>query len=391
MAKKNNKIWQAEGGKLAKAKFIICGMVSIIVSLSLPKSVCIPFIFDAEFSLNILTNIFNAIGSILIVGGIFEVRFKDQFIREVSKDFIKSLFLDRSSLGRFDEPELLNMKKNIQKELLGECNRSYKKKFLRMIDDSFFKIARGKHTDDDFNMYYEYYTVVIYVRKSDNEYVNIEFDLKYKLVNNKIDQDGKLTENQNNIFAKRFFPPFSAEEKTQTVLSLKIKADDRHIDYSKEITKGSFEEQIINKSSEDNVKALQEDVKKQIQKHQEDDSFEPIQIKFKKNIILEKKVLVKTLYTDLNYIHIFKIPTMNYSIHFIDENVDVNVEHMDYLSLRLFSGLNKKNNDKIHPVLKGNSISLSVSNELLLPGEGLSINSVRKDWCKRQYQGKTEE
>jgi hypothetical protein len=60
--------------------------------------------------------------------------------------------------------------------------------------------------------------------------------------------------------------------------------------------------------------------------------------------------------------------------------VDTELKGIDYLSLRLFSGLNKKNNDKIHPVLKGNSISLSVSNELLLAGEGISINSIRKDW-----------
>lgn len=166
--------------QVTKAKFIIFGMIFIIVSLSLPQHCSIG---SWEFSLNIWINIFNAIGSILIVGGIFEVVFKDQFIKQVSKDFIKALFLDKSSLHHFNHDDLTQMKKNIQEELLGEHNKHFKNKLLRMLNESFFRIAQGKHINDDFNMYYDYYNVVIYVKKSTSNYVCIEYDLKYKLKN----------------------------------------------------------------------------------------------------------------------------------------------------------------------------------------------------------------
>lgn len=165
-----------------------------------------------------------------------------------------------------------------------------------------------------------------------------------------------------------------------------IKADGNSIDYGDEIQKKSFEEVLLTHGSEDDVRAIKEDVKKQIQKKVDGNMHEPFNVSFKDELIVEKKIWVKTLYSDINYSHIFKRPTMNYSIHYIDENVDIELQGIDYLSLRLFSGLNKKNNDKIHPVLKGNSISLTVSDELLLAGEGISINSLRKDWNSERSQ-----
>jgi hypothetical protein len=367
--------------KFAKAKFIIYGMLAIIVSLSLPESIKIDFLSPTSFSLFFLMNVFNAIGAILIVGGIFEIILKDQFIQEVSKDFIKALFLERSSLGRFNQSDLIQMKTNIQEELLGKGNNHFKNKLMHMINNSFFQIARGTHANEDFNMFYDYYNVVIYIKGSSKRFIEIEYDLKYKLINNKVDEKRQLIDSVlTTVFAKRFFPSFKDDDVTQKVLSLVIKKDGQLYDYKEDIDKGLFVEQILNKGTEDDIKALKEDVKKQIQRKNDDESFSPLEVKFHDYLIVEKKILVKTLYTDFNYSHIFKRPTLNYSIHFIDENVDVSLEEVDYLSLRLFSGLNKKNNDKIHPVLKGNSISLTVSDELLLAGEGISINSIRKDW-----------
>jgi len=362
----------------AKYKFMIYGMASIITSLAMPTSIVIDYLIE-PISLSFLINTFNALGSILIIGGIFEITMKDKFIKDVTKDFIKALFLDKSSLGHFTQDDLFLMKKNLQQALLGKRNYHYKNKFSAMLNDSFFQIARGRHKNKEFNMFFDYYTVVIYIKKSlDSKYVEVEFDLKYKLVNNTFDDEGNPREVENGIFVKRFFPPFAKEEPTQELISMSTTADGIRNTYSAT----DFTEKIVNKDTSDNVKAIKEDVKKQLQKKTgEEDETEEILLKFKDTLILEKKISVKTLYNDINYTHIFKRPTLNYSIHFIDENVDMSITDVDYLSLRLFSGLNKKNNDKIHPVLKGNSISLTVSDELLLAGEGIMINSVRPKHC----------
>ena len=96
---------------------------------------------------------------------------------------------------------------------------------------------------------------------------------------------------------------------------------------------------------------------------------------FKNRLIVHKKIKISTLHDDIHYSHIFNRPTLNYTIRYLDENVSTDTK--DYLTLRLFSGLNKKSSDKIHPTLAGNSISLSVSEGILLPGEGISIVALR--------------
>lgn len=384
----------------AQAQFIIYGMLCIIFSLGIPDVLC--FSFSPEpWSMSLVKNVFNAFGSILIVGGIFEIRLKNQFIKEVSQDFIKALFLEKSSLEHFNRDDLRQMKTNLQEQLLRSGNTHFKKKCMNMINGSFFKIAQGNHHNPDFNMYYDYYKVDMYVKKSAGRYVEVEYDLKYKLVNNQVDEEGHIVPSNNNVFAKRFFPPFAAEEETQKLMAFSVKVDGGDtVDYAVEIAKGMFQEQIVNKGVEDDIRAIQEDVKKQILKKEAEplavtgseslphgsveqeqsapDIYEPYTIEFNDYLIVEKKLMIKTLYSDLVYNHIFKRPTLSYQIHYIDENVDVSLKDIDYLSLRLFSGLNKKNNDKIHPILKGNSISLSVSDELLLAGEGISILAMRE-------------
>jgi len=120
---------------------------------------------------------------------------------------------------------------------------------------------------------------------------------------------------------------------------------------------------------------IQQDIKRQIQRKKDDGGHEVFQVNFNKTLVVEKKIQIKTTYSDICYSHIFKRPTLNYSISYSDENVDHKTK--DYITMRLFSGLNKKNNDRIHPTLYGNTISLSVHGDLLLPGEGLTIIALR--------------
>lgn len=355
------------------SQFIIYGLLALLFYTLIPE--------EGHASVNILKNILNAIGSILLVGGIFEVAFKDKFIGEVSDNFVKTIFLDSNSLEHFKSKDLISMKRSIQERLLHGKNSEYSEKILRMINDSFFHMAQGNHKNNDFNKYFQYYNSVIYVNKKepDSQKVTIEYEIKYEIVNNYTNEEGIITESEVDIFSKRFFPlSLSTEDNiiTQELSSLKITKDNDYIDYKEEIRNGSFKEKTIGHEEQDSIK-IQEDVKRQI-KYKEDEDF---RIKFKKSLIVEKKIKIITMYNDIGFYHTFKRPTINYSIQYHDENVSVKTK--DYLTLRLFSGLNKKPNDKIHPVLKGKVISLHVSDGLLLPGEGICIVALRDNFMNQ--------
>lgn len=357
--------------KYAGAIFIISGLISLIIYLLIPET-CNSF-----FSM--LKNLLNALGSILIVGGIFEIAFKDKFIKEVSNNFVKTIFLDQSSLENFKSDELNQMNKSIQKKLLKNNYNHYTKKIISMVNDSFFEMAKGTHNNKDFNIFFQYYNSILYVNKKENDkdYISIDYEIKYELINNSEEKK----EVEIDVFSKRFFPlTLSLEDNivTQELLSLSIKKDGTGKDYSQEIKNNKFIEQTLDKDDLDNIR-IQEDVKRQIQYKNEGD-FSPFKIKFKEAVIVEKKLKIYTRYNDIGFSHIFKRPTLNYTIQYHDENVSVDTK--DYLTLRLFSGLNKKPNDKIHPVLKGKVITLHVSDGLLLPGEGISIVALRDDFMK---------
>lgn len=355
--------------KYAGSIFIILGLIFLIVYLLIEED-CSPF-------LNIVKNLTNAVGSILIVGGIFEIAFKDKFIKEVSNNFVKTIFLEQSSLENFKPEELNQMNKSIQKKLLKENKNHYTNKIITMINDSFFEMAKGTHHNKDFNTFFQYYNSILYVNKKEekDDFVNIDYEIKYEILNNSQDKEEVTID----IFSKRFFPlTLSTKDTfiTQELVSLNIKSDGKGIDYAKDISNGKFKELTLDKDDLDNIR-IQEDIKRQIQ-YSEDNTLTAFKATFKNSLIVEKKIKIKTLYKDIGFSHIFKRPTLNYSIQYHDENVSV--ETKDYLTLKLFSGLNKKPNDKIHPVLKGKVISLHVSDGLLLPGEGISIVALRDNF-----------
>ncbi len=361
------------------SQFIIYGLIALLIYVIIPD--------DLHVVVSIVKNLFNAVGSILIVGGIFEVAFKDKFIKEVSTNFVKTIFMQPDSLDHFKNNDLIDMKESIQKKLLQKNNGEYSKKIINMINNSFFKMAQGEHKNSNFNKYFQYYNSILYVkkRKKDSCVVEIDYEIKYEIINNCKNDNGVNKEAKLSIFSKRFFPlALSQEHKTTTqeLLSLRIKVDNQYTDYSKKINNKEFQEQLVDTEEKDNVK-IQEDIKRQIQFKNETGQFEEFEVEFKDSIVVEKKLKIFTTYNDIAFSHIFKRPTMNYSIIYTDENVTP--ETKDYLTLRLYSGLNKKTNDKIHPVLKGKMISLNVSEGVLLPGEGVSIVALRDkflDDCK---------
>lgn len=358
--------------KLASSFFIIFGLLSIIAYILIPQS--------DNYVLEILRNLFNALGAILIVGGIFESIFKEKFIEEVSNKFVKAIFLKPSTLNNFKDKELEEMNKNIQSKLLKKNkNNTCSVKIISMINNSFYQMAKGTHDKDEFNTFFQYYNSMMYVNKKteeSQETVEIEFILKYEIINNKKDKE---TVNVG-IFAKRFFPlSLSSKENciTQELISLSIKKDNESIkDYSEDIKNNKFKEIIVEKEERDSIK-IQEAIKRQIQYKKDGDAdFSPFEVDFHHKMIVEKKIKVVTLFNDITYSQIFNRPILNYSIQYYDENVSSTDK--DYLTLKLFSGLNKKVNDKIHPILKGNLISLNISDGILLPGEGINIVALRK-------------
>ncbi len=354
--------------------FIILGLIFIILFLLIPEN------NTSELN-QILKNLCNALGSILIVGGIFEIAFKEKFIKEVSNNFVKTIFLKSSTLDNFKEEELEQINKSIQNKLLNNNRTNIcSNKILTMINDSFYQMAKGTHNKTEFNTYFQYFNATLYVKKKEetkkenNDIVEIEYDLKYEIRNNKKNQD----EIEVGIFTKRFFPlnlSLKDDCLTQELTHLTIKKDGESKDYANEIKEGLFKEITINKEEKDMIK-IQEEVKRQIQLKNKDAEYEEFKVSFKNTMIIEKKIKIVTLFDDIHYSHIFSRPTLNYSIQYYDENVSV--KDKDYLTLRLFSGLNKKTNDRIHPNLKGQLISLNISDGILLPGEGISIVALRK-------------
>lgn len=350
--------------------FIIFGLIFIILFLLIPEN------NTNEFN-QILKNLFNALGSILIVGGIFEIAFKEKFIKEVSNNFVKTIFLKSSTLDNFKEEELEQINKSIQNKLLNNNRTNIcSNKILTMINDSFYQMAKGTHNKTEFNTYFQYFNATLYVKKKEEneDIVEIEYDLKYEIRNNKKHQD----EIEVGIFTKRFFPlnlSLKDECLTQELTHLTIKKDGESKDYTSEIKDGLFKEITISKEEKDMIK-IQEEVKRQIQLQEKGAESKEFKVSFRNTMIVEKKIKIVTLFDDIHYSHIFSRPTLNYSIQYYDENVSV--KDKDYLTLRLFSGLNKKTNDRIHPNLKGQLISLNISDGILLPGEGISIVALRK-------------
>lgn len=352
--------------------FIILGLCALLFYTLIPTN-------QNEF-VQIVKNLLNAIGSILLVGGIFEIMFKEKFISEVSESFVKTIFLDSNSLNHFKYDELFLMQKSIQNKLLNGNKTEYTQKILDMINDSFFAMARGKHKTQDFNTHFQYYNSFLYVNKKKNNSnkVEIEYEIKYEVVNNTLDENGHLLDIELEIFSKRFFPLALSQEEnsiTQELVGLTIKADDTFKDYKDEIKNQKFQEITVEIEEQDSVK-IQEDIKRQIQFKKDVSTFETFKMKFKKSMIVEKKIKIITMYNDIGFYHTFKRPTLNYSMQYHDENV--NTDTKDYLTMRLFSGLSKKPNDKIHPVLKGKVISLHVSDGILLPGEGICVVALRE-------------
>lgn len=356
---------------IASYSFIILGMFFIIAYLLIPEN-------TTSELLQLTKNFCNALGSILIVGGIFEIAFKEKFIKEVSNSFVKTIFLRANALDNFKEQELEQINKSIQNKLLKDNKNSIcSNKMITMINDSFYQMAKGTHSKDEFNTFYQYYNSIMHVKKrlspSDDK-VTIEYEIKYEIINNKKDNQ----EVSIDIFSKRFFPlSLSSQDSfiTQELTFLTIKKDGESvIDYLKDIKDNKFKEETITKDDLDSI-TIQESVKRQIYYKSENGNFSPFKINFKNNMIVNKKIKITTQFDDISYSHIFKRPTLNYSIQYYDDNV--NIGKKDYLTLRLFSGLNKKSNDKIHPILTGNLISLNVSEGILLPGEGISIVALR--------------
>lgn len=361
--------------KYTSAIFIIIGLLSLVFYFIIPD---VYQVGKNIYSLSIIKNLLSAIGSLFIVGGIFEISFKHQFIKEVSENFVKTLFLDKQSLVHFSDMEIEKMRDSLQHQLLKQKTDDYSSKMLNMINQSFFKMLQGKHTNNNFNAYYNYYNSNLYVKERINNscFVEIEYVIKYELINNTEDLS------EVSIFSKRFFPLHlsQSEHVTQELIELKITSDGILKNYNDDIKKNSFREMNFIQEENDSVK-IQEDIKRQIQIADEDNNMQEFKVKYKKTIIVEKTLKIVTMYNDVTFSHIFKRPTMNFNLSYQDENVNPMIT--DYLTLKLFSGISKKRNDRIHPVLKGKVISLNTSEGVLLPGEGVSITALRSDFMSQ--------
>lgn len=355
--------------KIPSYIYLILGFISLVISLLIT-----PTADESGFLL--LKNIFNAIGSLFIVGGFFEMTFKEKFVKELSTDFTQKLFLQQDSIKHFGQDNLRDMLKNIQ-IVLSKENSTYQKKLIELMNDHFLSMLQATHKNNEFNSYYEFYDINLNIKDKNEKYIIIDFHLKYKIIN--IDHEKQV---EQSILARRFFPQFkdmSDDFVFQELKELLIIDDGKETNYLKEIKNNQFVEVDIDANSlTDSVNATKNgDTKKQIH-FKQNDTAKPKELKvsFKKELVVEKRIQIKTLYTDDIYSHIFKKPILNLNVHYTDLYIDENIENP--LELRLFSGLNKTKNDKVRSIYQGDSVSLAIYGDLLLPGEGVMIMSRRK-------------
>jgi len=352
--------------KIASYGFMITGGICLIFSILIDANVTGFWLF--------IKNILNALGSIFIVGGVFEIAYKKKFADELSTDFTTKLFLDKDAIQNFEKDNLRKMVQNIQLALSKGKHNEYQNKIMKLMNNHFLCMLDGTHQNEEFNSYYDYYDINIHIEESKEEFITVNYNLKYKIINhnpkNKIKQS---------ILAKRFFPQVSQENMIyQELESLKVISDyKKEISYLEEIEQNKFKEVDVKYDRvHDAISAKKnKEIKKQIQLINSD-STEELIVEFSKFLIIEKSIKIKTLYTDEIFSHIFRKPVLNFMFSYIDNNIDTSLDNP--IELRLFSGLNKIKNDKLHPVQQGKKVSLSVHNELLLPGEGITTISKRK-------------
>ncbi len=350
--------------------FVIIGFIAISISLSLDVQ-------PKEELWLLLKNLLNAIGSIFIVGGIFEILYKKVFLEEIATDFTSKLFLDKDAIQKFDPNNLKRMMINIQRVLSKTKNEKYQDKILKIVNNHLIPLINGCHRNNKFNVYYDYYDLNISVKEVEDEFIVMDYISKYKIVNAK---KGKAT---HTILSRFSFPQIGEKVyKNQDLLKLTVTKDYQDTkNYAEDIKNKKFELVEIDMIKEDdNIRAQKnKDVKKQLQL-KTNDGHKELKEDFSKWLVVEEHSNIRTLYLDDLYSFIARAPILNFSIHFTDKTIDH--ELINPLSLKLFSGLNKIKDDRIHPIYQGDTVSLTIRDELLLPGEGVIISSKRKKYEK---------
>lgn len=325
-----------------------------------------PITADSNIIYITFLNLINALGSLLLITGLYDVVLKDKFQKETTTNFVKTLLLENDYLQNFNLKEIENMMLKLENKVIcSDKNEHYKKKIINLIHDKILPMGGGTNDSDEINTFFEHYDEeIIYEKSDDKKFVTCKIITNYKLINN-----SNKTISQT-IFTKKVFNSKILESISTPleVASLELiidgKKQDGYTNIGDKFIVEKVEKEAVSISNDDTIVM-------QIQEKKDETNTIEFKRKFKDSIVVKKELKITIPYDDIIYGHTFHRPMLNYSIRFRDNNAK------EVIGI-LRSAFHKKTDDTITITKpQDNEIVIKLNDDLLLPKEGITMVTIR--------------
>lgn len=334
-----------------------------ITSLS---SYLIYFILTAVFSgvnnmlLSVVLNLLNALGGVTLVTALYDVTFREKYQNETTKEFVKTIFLEKEYIEQFTDETLNKMLLNIQKQLLrNQTNIDYKNRVISLIQDKIMPMGNATHEDERINSYFEHYAEeVIYEKSNYKKVIKCTNIIEYKLIN------GSENKMQQVVLTEKFIPNLPEGITPLKLIKLEVSVDGTTTIYDvNEFTYVETDKKQDSLSSDNGTSY-------QIQRTVSTEN-KVFSLDVHKFIYVKKEIELYISYDDVIYGHTFHRPLLNYDLRLRDENATK-------VSAIMRSAFHKNQDDTISMRnIRPNEIRITLVNDLLLPKEGVAVISIR--------------
>lgn len=328
---------------LAQYKFIIMALVGFLVYTQIP---------DKHTT---ILNIVNAISSLLLITGLFDVVLKQEYLQQLSQHIINGFFAKKDSIKNIPKHILVQNINNMLDVLSDSLHDNLKEKFKYRVSTYFINIFNSD-SNEKIHTFYKDYNLKIKINKKEvsQNYCSTTYDLSYTLVNN------SNTQINHDIFKVRGFNKELIDENILSVNLLKIKIDNKDIEEIDINTLKMIEVPLpieATTNNIDNIICLTIGTENT-----------PYKVKFNKELQVTKQLTIKIPKKDILYKCHFNRLATNAKITFIDKNAK-NI-HI----LNSFAFIEKKNIDIEDIDIDTKQITI---NDLVFPKDAISFISER--------------
>ena len=304
-----------------------------------------------------LRNIINAMSSVILIAGLFEVYLQKMYISTLSQNIINGFFSKKESLDLIKKEDIINSMNNMMNYLANDLHNDLQNKFSNRVSTHFIDVFKDDNCEHLHTFYSRYSLNIIIKKRGRNvNYINTHYKLTYTLVNN------SNNEIAHNIFKKRGVEKtfFDAHPDILELKNLEIKVDNsptQIIDVNEFTLKEvPIPDKVsINNREQITCATLYKDDK-------------PYEVKFKDKLVIKKNIVIKTSINDIIYkCHFNRLAT----------NIDITLSDEGAKKIHILNGfafISKENID-ITDVLDNNK-NIKV-NDLVFPRDDISFISER--------------